>query len=1046
MIFKRVSAFIICFIMLLCTVPVGAITIENDDNYDYESEGYSPDELVNVFVVLSDKPIADISYNVKSILTADSAREHLDKKQDSVFEKIKEIYPYAKEIARYKNVINGISVSVPYGIIDEIKEINGVADSFVAPEYKPLLTNSTSMIGANYSWKAGYSGKGSVIAVIDTGLLLSHEAFSVSPQQQKLSRTNVNNIVSSGRTIATGNVYKSGKVPFAFDYTQNSTDVSHGSSSDHGTHVAGIVAGNSNRIKGVAPDAQLAIMKVFSGSFCDFTAVAAALDDCAVLGVDVVSMSLGSTVTHHTVVSEAISNLKKLGINVVAGAGNDAHIASGNNFGSREPLTHPDLGMLLMPAADENAVAVASVNNRNSGSSYVIRTTGDSDLYISYNDGATSEDAFSTLSGENYDYVVIDNYGDVDDYKYVDVRGKIALVQRGDITFDEKLENAYNNGAVGCIVYNNSDSAIINMTISSYKIPTVMISKSDGERLINLADKRLFVEEDLRAASYTMATSSSWGVTEDLRLKPEITAPGGNIYSCYGNGGYGYMSGTSMATPHASASIALIRKHLEDTYNLSGTALSNAAEAVLMSTATPIINSGGIPYSPRKQGAGLINLETALKTGAYVTVNGSKPKIELYDDVNRTGEYKLSFTINNVSSKSVSYSISVDTITHSITSGSYIGLDSYRLYPTITGDRSVLVPANSKKTISLTLNLSQSDRAYLERFRNGMFVEGFVKLSETSGLNLSVPFMGFYGDWTSQHMFDELGNSYGWAQSGAYAHSGSDKYLLGTNPYSTSEDFDISKAAISPNGDGKADSIYQIAATLLRNSKQLRVMIYDRQDNVYFSKNTEYAVKTSAPFGVFKSYIFDPRWSGKNLDNGSVVYARIEADIDFDRHEQNESSKYREIPVYIDTQAPQITNYEIVSSGSRKTLKVSFKDNRFVAMCKVIASNSSVIATRYLNLDNPNQVSSYEFDITGYGDVKIMLADYAMNEITYDLKKGYDVNLDGKENTFDAVIILEYCAHLRSFDSATLNRADVNDDGTVDSSDATDILRKMAEY
>ena len=73
MIFKRVSAFIICFIMLLCTVPVGAITIENDDNYDYESEGYSPDELVNVFVVLSDKPIADISYNVKSILTADSA-------------------------------------------------------------------------------------------------------------------------------------------------------------------------------------------------------------------------------------------------------------------------------------------------------------------------------------------------------------------------------------------------------------------------------------------------------------------------------------------------------------------------------------------------------------------------------------------------------------------------------------------------------------------------------------------------------------------------------------------------------------------------------------------------------------------------------------------------------------------------------------------------------------------------------------------------------------------------------------------------------------
>ena len=58
---------------------------------------------------------------------------------------------------------------------------------------------------------------------------------------------------------------------------------------------------------------------------------------------------------------------------------------------------------------------------------------------------------------------------------------------------------------------------------------------------------------------------SSWGVTTDGQLKPDVTAPGGNIYSSFNDNTYGSISGTSMAAPHVTGVAVLVKEYLQNT-------------------------------------------------------------------------------------------------------------------------------------------------------------------------------------------------------------------------------------------------------------------------------------------------------------------------------------------------------------------------------------------------------------------------------------------------------------------------------------------------
>ena len=143
-----------------------------------------------------------------------------------------------------------------------------------------------------------------VVAVLDTGLDSNHTAFSPKNfTSNKLGLTYQDVAALVGQTTANemyggltvDDVYINEKVPFGYDYADNDPDV-YSTHNNHGTHVSGVIVGKDDTITGVAPNAQLVSMKIFSDVYDSAISswILSALEDCVVLGVDVVNMSLGT--------------------------------------------------------------------------------------------------------------------------------------------------------------------------------------------------------------------------------------------------------------------------------------------------------------------------------------------------------------------------------------------------------------------------------------------------------------------------------------------------------------------------------------------------------------------------------------------------------------------------------------------------------------------------------------------------------------------------------------------------------------------------------
>ena len=1037
---KRIAALILSFAFIICSMT-----------FDVTATTKSSDRIISVIVVLEDRPLAD-SNMVRGIIT----KSELEKKQDYVINNIMRTMDDVKVKYRYTYIMNGFSIELPESEAEEYIEkiclLDGVSSAFIAPRFKPCLTDSTIITHADSAWNSGYDGSGMLIGIIDTGIVVNHDMFSIMPTNVKYSQQDINSIMRSNTTIAKGSVYKNAKIPFAYDYADNDNDVSHDGISDHGTHVAGIAAGNSEsyEISGIARNAQLAVMKIYSGrensNDAEFGVLVAALEDCAVIGVDVINMSLGAMSGFEYNASRpelmaVYERIENLGISVVAAAGNEGTFGEGSS-NLVNPLSLPDMGTISEPASFRYSTAVASTT-KESFESFKITST---DERIEFSDRGGAMNLYS-LPNKEYEYVSIPNVGSYYDYSGIDVRGKIALVKRGTITFDEKIEYAYDNGAVAVIIYNTYDE-VGYMNVTNYLIPAVFISSSAGKTLINQIDKRITLDNS-GYSGYTMSDFSSWGTSADLHLKPEISAPGSSIISSR-QSGFGTMSGTSMATPHIAGAYAVIRQYLKEKYSLSSTQLAYVAENLLMSTATAI-SYNGMPLSVRAQGAGVVNLENAVKSGAYVTVNGGKSKIELFDDPNKTGVYEFEFTIVNMSDSSRTYDISVDTVSNAIVSGN-ISLKPAKLSTQVEIDDRVQVNARSSKTVKGKITLSENARKYLDRFENGMFFEGFVMLKESYGRNLSVPFMGFYGDWTSQSIFDtvyfENDKTMLFNECGAYTILNGSKMLLGKHPYNEDDDdFYMDNVVISPNGDDKLDNLYYITSTLLKNAKEYRITIKDTSGNEVYKIAEVYQPKVAYD-PEYKEFLTTDNlleFGKTGVNNNDRFYVEISADIDYSRHESVPHSWG--FYLNVDTQAPKVNDVSITEEDGTKLLHISISDNTGIAMVKLLDKSGKTISTQYLAGDKEYEKT---LDITGYEDVYVQTGDFGMNEVKYKAQKAeevpdYDVNEDGFVNTLDAVYLLEYFAEIRDLTDNQMNIADVDKSGFVNTFDCVVILNYLAE-
>ena len=1012
-------------------------------------EEISPDEEVTAIIVLEKKISPLARFQQKSIQN-EISKNVLDG------EKLEVLHSYT-------TVENGFAAVVPYGKLEEIRQLPGVAAAYAAPVFKvapDMPTTMTELGGLENT--SGYQGEGMVIAIVDSGLEISHPLFTQAPTAPALAKKDIENVLASKNLkaeekksgITASQVYKTAKVPFAFDYADNDLDVAPNGAGDHGTHVAGIAAANAGVVAdvvGVAPQAQILAMKVFSSSGSNgatWADILAAADDAVALGVDVINMSLGSTCGFSTPegeegVAEVLENIASSGVMLSISAGNEYSAALGTRIGKGHALTqNPDYGTVASPSSYSEPLSIASVEKADSIDSCYL-TVGE--RKVAFND--TVEDktvenvkgdspSFRSLAGKELEYVVVPNAGETKDYDGLNVKDKIALVSRGSVEYNVKKNAAKEAGAIGILVYNN-EPGMLYMQLDNYDLPSAFISQADGKALAAVAEgnRKLTVSASYgkvdNPTSGEMSDFSSWGVTPELTLKPDLTAPGGNIKSATTGGGYTTKSGTSMSAPFVSGAMALVKQYVEQkNYASTETKKANLVSNLLMSTAD-LVMAGTAPYSPRKQGAGSVNIAAATSTKAYLTaVGGGRPKVELGDDANKTGEYTIRFEVHNLSDKPLTYAV-----------GGYVQTDAkevtkklgdkdveqvtelpYKLSTQIAAQE-ITVPASGTVTVTVPVSLNQPDRDYMDSFANGTYIEGFVTLTPSSGTQptLSIPYMGFYGDWTQAPIIDatDYGNMLNgeaeWSQ--AYVNTAASNSLegtvntyLGDNPYHDGQPYSSERNAISPNGDDYMDTLSFVYTGLLRNVKALNYEIKDAETgDVYYSNKVDYETKSvysSNYYQIVPSGASDYNklsWGGTKKDgysklkNNDKVIVTVSGELSYDKHVANNQKSSWSFPITIDTEEPEAEDITVSNENGKYYVSLKVTDNQFVS--NVTISNnaeSKELAGFPVAETTAGATTECKYDITGFGEnLKVVVNDYACNRKVYPIKA--EGNTDASE-------------------------------------------------
>ena len=739
----------------------------------------------------------------------------------------------------YDNVMSGFALRAPVGALDAIRRTPGVQAAFLEREGRVSDVATPDAEGGIESTQTGgqdpaslsahlmmhidqvaQKGEGKVIAVIDTGVDMTHPAFTgelagtppLTPQKVAAMTSQL----GEGKT----GVYVSQKFPFAYDYADGDNDASPAKSpyGSHGTHVAGIASGNADKIVGTAPNAQVIVAKVTRSeddALLD-SALLASLDDMLVLHPDVINLSLGWTAgmdnEADSVYATVYKKLQEAGITVNAASGNAFSTGYGNNSGKGLPYaSDPDSSVMDEPATYSSVVAVASVENALLRNAF---TVNGKDIGYQRARGLNGEKVafFSDLPAGTYEYVDAGFASEEDAValkaKYPDgLAGKIALVSRGNMTYQKKVENLYDLKPAGIVVYNNvSVGSLIAMNLTTQDMPAAFISQADGQAMLDAPEHKLTIAEGQvlpQSTIYEASEFSAWGVSPDLRLKPEIAAPGGEVFSSIPGGAYEQSSGTSMATPQMAgvSTIVLQRVQSDPLFaSMSARQKADVVQNLIMGTARPLTDAAqmtGALYSPRKQGAGLVDALAATTSSVYPTVVGapeqSRPKADLGDG---TKGWHFDVTLHNLSGVPATYELSSQALSEIVDGGFFTQHSSdWRgkgVEITYSGAASasaegatVTVPASGEATVGIDVAPGSEFASYVaENTPNGTFLDGFVRFaSRTDGQpDLAVPYLGFYGNWGKVPIFDALASDGGAHTRASAIVNGKTGDSLGYNP------------------------------------------------------------------------------------------------------------------------------------------------------------------------------------------------------------------------------------------------------------------------
>lgn len=707
------------------------------------------------------------------------------------------------EAKALKAAIPGLSVSknIEYASPEAVETPN-----VNLPETLGVRNDSQSTMNVNGYANVLNKGKGIKIGVLDTGLYADHvyvdgvnPADDTYPVFRPLAANELNDTSYTKeeadakiKTIGFGK-YVNSKIIYQWDVADDDANVS--GAGNHGTHVASLLAANNGtKYQGVAPYAQLAILKVFgSGGTAATSAILKGMNIADQLGLDQINLSLGSALfddpdaqSPDALSTQTIKRLQANGTLVNFAAGNDGYEQWSLTFGNALTTQSVEDSLVGSFAALEAPTIVASTTLDHIPLNALKLGTGQSLLFNDSNPAAYFSDFLKDKSVA-YAYLGDTALGVPEDYK--DVSGKIAVVHRGSIPFTEKIANAQKAGAVGLIIVNTDDQSL-SIAVGDATIPVAVVKRSDLPAFQTnptgtITFESAFSENPLKR---TVSDFSSNGGTTYLSIGPDIAAPGSEIWAAVNNN-YEPMSGTSMATPNLTGALALLlSNHTSTAEEL--TAYKNSVLPRIQSTASPVQDieekegTDDANYaSPRLQGAGLINVDKAASSKVYLEgtdLQGAptgKAALELRQSPEiAKGQLKANVLIHNESTQSVTYNVTaylaapqVGKILSETEWNSLSGTLKDNSNPNIvnTGMKfsydhylgtvdlgQAVAPAQKTTTLSLdkNLNADQVISKYVDQYLGGnSVIEGYLKFTPVTPaegiVDLNMPYTGFFGDY-----------------------------------------------------------------------------------------------------------------------------------------------------------------------------------------------------------------------------------------------------------------------------------------------------------
>lgn len=890
--------------------------------------------------------------------------------------------------ARFGYLLNAFAIKAKVKDLPAIRALAGVKSVRKVPVFYPSMQSAVDLTEVSTVWAERHlQGEGMVVSIIDTGIDYRHEAFRAlaAPEKAKLTRSKVESLIAEKGLKGK---YYTDKIPYGFNYADLSDQIVP-ATSQHGVHVAGIVgangdtAANPQTVRGVAPEAQLLAMKVFSDSQSGAGGldIIAALEDSVKLGADVINMSLGSMGGFSDVedaYTQAVQNAVKSGVVVVVAAGNEG-IAQ-DPVGTRlNALDEIDLATVGSPSTVPGALSVAATENSQARS-----------LYLTYERAGAAVNAPYVLQEEDRPadgaahILRYAGLGKLEDFTG-DFSGKYALIQRGEIAFSEKLKNALSKGAKGVVVFNNAAGRFGMAGVEAYHDLLFMATMSlqEGELLkeavLARPERELSVVfgTELKGSATSeagkMANFSSFGPTPELAFKPELAAPGGNIYSTVSGNKYEVLNGTSMAAPHVAGAAALLLQSVKQdekyrNLNLSGAELVNFVKTVLENTAKARIQAASsLPYSPRLQGAGEIQLEQALSSKAVAAVveygvpewkrslgNVAVGEIEGSKDfvvaVSNFGTEELRFAVET--GTVMTQATFADGEEHEVSAQPAEGASLQAEFAEIT------IPAGGVKKLAFTLNAGNVTRNWLE---------GWLKFRSLTPEqpDLSMPYVAFAGKWAQDPIIDEpygdgkrsprvqlLGERLGNPKLAMLNAStllvtpimaGGGLIDLPAGDIQDLDNYPLQYVGISPNDDGISDEIYP-HLSMLRAAYEVQAQVLNADKQVLRVLATENNLRRDSLADLAQGAsvtVFDAAtWDGKvplnpNLphDNGNLqvapeglYYIRISAKL-----RAEDEPQIVDLPLKVDVTAPELSLFDAASglqknSDGSYTVRVHFAE------------------------------------------------------------------------------------------------------------------------